>query len=142
MKGITVLEQYIGLQEVNDNAKIRSLLKSEDINGDIDIDPARVSWCAATINFTERSIGNTGTGKLTAQSFKTYGKELCCLEEAEKGDIVVFHFPQDANWQGHVAYYVSYNEEDDTVKVLGGNQRNSICYANYKAEYIVSITRP
>lgn len=138
--GIDVAKKYVGLQEVRDNAKIQELLKSQSHHGDIDIDPAKVSWCAAWINFCERSVGNPGTGLLNAQSFKTYGKEVK-EDDAVEGDIVVFHFPSDADWQGHVTYFKDWNDAHNQVTCLGGNQSNMVKYSTYIQDYVIAIRR-
>lgn len=139
-KGIDILKPLVGLQEVRDNEKIKELLASKAINGDIAIDPAKISWCAATINYAERSVGNPGTGELNAQSFNTYGKEVG-WDEAEEGDIVVFHFSFDADWQGHVTYFVKWDDENNSVECLGGNQSDSIKYSAYSQDSIKHIRR-
>lgn len=140
MLGIDVAKKYIGLQEVRDNGKLRELLKLQAIDGDISIDPAQTSWCAAWVNFCERSVGNPGTGKLNAQSFLTYGEQIE-EEDAIEGDIVVFHFPFDNAWQGHVTYFESWSDNTNQVLCLGGNQSNMVKYSNYVQDYVKEIRR-
>jgi uncharacterized protein (TIGR02594 family) len=140
MLGVDVAKKYIGLQEVRDNKQLKSLLHSMSINGDIAIDPAKTSWCAAWINFCQRSVGLKGTGMLNAQSFNTFGIEIK-EEDAQEGDILVFHFPSDSEWQGHVTYFIEWDDDNNKVKCLGGNQSNSVCYASYSQDYIKHIRR-
>lgn len=139
MRGIDFAKQYIGLEEVKDNQKLRELLASEAHDGDIAIDPAKTSWCAAFVNCMERMAGKPGTGKLNAQSFNTYGKEID-IDDAEQGDIVVFHFSGDADWQGHVTYFNMFIGENQ-VQCLGGNQSNKVCYSTYSCNAIRHIRR-
>lgn len=140
MTGLDIMKQYLGLQEVRDKQKIMAFLKKEAVDNDISIDPAKTSWCAAIMNATQRAAGGKGTGKLNAQSFNLYVDEVRDLSEAREGDILVFHFPSDNDWQGHVTYLVEINQ-DGTVKCLGGNQANSVSYANYSQKYIRHIRR-
>lgn len=140
MLGIDVCKKYIGLQEVRDNKQIKALLASKAIHSDIAIDPAVTSWCAAWANFCEREVGNHGTGKLNAQSFKTYGTAVD-FDKAQEGDIVVFHFSFDQPWEGHVTYFVEDNG-NNTLKCLGGNQHNMVDYANYIWDAVTDIRRP
>lgn len=142
MKGIVIAHKYLGLQEVRDNKQLKALLHSQSIHGDIAIDPAKVSWCAAWINFCEREVGHKGTGKLNAQSFKTYGNPVKDFDDAKDGDIVIFHFPSDASWQGHVSYFSSWEDADNKVSCLGGNQHNCVDYSSYIQDYITDIRRP
>jgi len=140
MIGIDVAKKYLGLQEVKDNKQIKALLKSQAIHSDIAIDPAQTSWCAAWINFCEREVGNPGTGQLLANSFKHYGNEIDA-DDAQEGDIIVFHFPSDSPGHGHVTYFVEWNDANNTLKCLGGNQHNMVDYSSYIQDYVVAIRR-
>jgi len=142
MLGIEIAKKYLGFHEIRDNYTLRQLFKSKAVNGDIAIDPAKVSWCAAWINFCERSVGNTGNGHLNAQSFKTYGEDVTDWDSTKEGDIIVFHFPTEPAANGHVTYFVSWDDGANTVKCLGGNQDNEVKYSNYNQDYITAIRRP
>lgn len=140
MTGVEIAKTMIGLNEVKNNLIIKTYLKTEAIDGDISIDPAKISWCAAIMNAWERQAGNKGTGRLNAQSFLKYGAAVN-FDDAEEGDIVVFHFPNEPAENGHVTYFISWNDDDNTVKCLGGNQSNSVCYSDYSQDYILDIRR-
>jgi uncharacterized protein (TIGR02594 family) len=140
MLGIEIAKKFIGLQEVTNNKELRALFHSQSIHGDLDIDPAKTSWCACWINFCERESGHPGNGHLNAQSFKTYGTKVD-PDDAKEGDILVFHFPSDSDWQGHVTYFVKYNDDSNTVTCLGGNQHDSVNESNYSQDYITDIRR-
>jgi len=140
MIGIDIARNYIGLEEVRDNKKIRDLLVSQSIHGDISIDPAKTSWCAAWINFCERSVGNPGTGALNAQSFNDYGHPVDDADVKE-GDVIVFHFPDDKPWQGHVTYFNGWLRSVEKVSCIGGNQSNKVDVAEYSMHYVTHIRR-
>jgi len=140
MAGIDVARKFLGLQQVRNNRELRALLHSQAINGDIAIDPATTSWCAAWVNFCEREAGFHGTGLLNAQSFKTYGQKID-PDDAKEGDILVFHFPFDSDWQGHVTYFESWDDANNTVKCLGGNQNHSVAESNYIQDYVTDVRR-
>lgn len=140
MSGIDVMRKHLGLQEVRDKTAIIAFLASQAHNKDIVIDPSVTSWCAAMINGCERAAGKPGTGLLNAQSFRTYGDAID-IDDAQEGDIVVFHFPFDKDWQGHVTYFVSWDDADNKVKCIGGNQSNMVCYAEYIQDYITDVRR-
>lgn len=140
MRGIDVMKQHLGQQEVRDKKTLMAWFQANSINKDLMIDPSVTSWCACSVNAAEREAGNPGNGHLNAQSFKTYGKAVN-VDDAVEGDIVVFHFPFDNAWQGHVTYFVSWDDADNKVKCLGGNQSNMVCYAEYIQDYITDIRR-
>ena len=140
MLGIDILKQHLGQQEVRDNKALKTWLKSQAINKDIAIDPAKISWCSAAINACEREVGHKGTGSLLAQSWLKWGTKVN-PDDAQEGDVIIFHFPFNLAWQGHVGYFVEWDDEDNKVKCLGGNQQNMVCYAEYIQDYIIGIRR-
>lgn len=60
-----------------------------------------------------------------ARSFLTWGREV---DEPSPGDIVVFKRGRNT-YSGHVAFVVEVN--DKYITVIGGNQKNSVCYEKY-----------
>lgn len=141
VKGIDIAKEYLGCQEVRDKEKIEELLKEESHDRDLDIDPQFVSWCAAFMNATQRKAGGKGTGSLAALSFKNYGDDVSDWDQAQEGDIVCFVFPDDLPGHGHVTYFVEWNDENNTVSCLGGNQNNSVNISRYSQDYVVAIRR-
>jgi uncharacterized protein (TIGR02594 family) len=139
MKGIDVALSYLGKQEKRDRKELISLFKKYARKGDIVIDPATTPWCAAFVNACERSIGNTGTGKLNARSFLHYGT-VVDPKNAKEGDIIIFK-RGSSTWQGHVAYFVKYDKKSGTVVCLGGNQADMVCYSHYATDRILGIRR-
>lgn len=136
MLGIEVAKQYIGKQEIRDRKELMAFMKKYKI----DIDPSKTPWCAAFINATERAVGNAGTGKLNARSFLTYGTDVDG-DDAQEGDIVIFSRGSNS-WQGHVTYFVEWDDKTNTVVVLGGNQSDMVCYSHYSQDRIIGIRRP
>lgn len=120
MSGYKVMKKFVGMYEAQNFRELNKFLAGHARNGDIAIEVRATPWCAAMVNACEREAGNAGTGKLNARSFETYGKPVD-LEDAQEGDIVVFKRGSDG-WSGHVAYYVSH--DDDYITHLGGNQWN------------------
>lgn len=139
MRGIDVCRSHLGLDENIDRKEIMILLSTQAHNNDINIDPSKTSWCAAWMNFCERSAGNLGSGKLNAQSYNVYGHEIS-PSDIKEGDILIFHFPSDNDWQGHVTYFSKYIDPD-LIQCIGGNQNNKICLMNYHKQYLKHIRR-
>lgn len=120
--GIEIAEAHLGQDEIHDHAAIMEFLRENSHNEDILVDPRNIPWCSAFANACERAAGNKGTGLLNARSFLKYGTPID-IKDAQKGDIVVFARGSDG-WSGHVAYFVSYDEDNDRLQHLGGNQFN------------------
>lgn len=75
------------------------------------------------------------------------GREIP-LREAQRGsDIVIFKRginapgPEVLKAPGHVAFYVSHDEEESMVRVLGGNQGDSVSFAVYSTKDILGVRR-
>jgi len=83
-------------------------------------------WCAIFVNWALKEVGMVGTNLANARSFLKWGTEIT---EPKKGCVVVFK-RGNSSWQGHVGFYVE--ENADYIKVLGGNQSNSVKYSWYR----------
>jgi uncharacterized protein (TIGR02594 family) len=135
MQGIDVALKYLNKQEIRDRKVLMALFKTNKIN----CDPASTPWCSAMVNACEREAGNKGTGNLMARSFLKYGKEIDG-EDAKKGDIIVFSRGSNG-YSGHVTYFVEWDDDNNTVICLGGNQSDMVCYAHYTQDKILGIRR-
>lgn len=84
------------------------------------------AWCAAFVAYCLEKAGFFSTNKLNARSYLTWGQ---ATTTPVTGDIVVFWRGAKNGWEGHVGFFIS--EEGDNIKVLGGNQGNSVSVALY-----------
>lgn len=135
MRGIDIAKQYLKYHERTNRKELIEFFKD---NGEF-CDPATTPWCAYFVGACERSVGNDGTGSGAAQSYLQYGTPVT-LKQAQEGDIVIFKRGNVA-WQGHVTYFVQ-NNGNGTIKCLGGNQGDMVCYANYNTNSLMGIRRP
>ena len=138
MTGYDVAKSHLGLHEVKDR---RELMKFMSAHGMV-IDPSTTPWCAAFIGACERKAGKLGTGKYNARSYLTYGTPVK-LKDAVKGDIVVFS-RGGSSWQGHVTYFDGMDQDSEgntLLRVLGGNQRDSVCVSYYPLTRLLGIRR-
>jgi len=127
MSLLDIAKQYLGLHEVRNKSRLKSLLG---------IDPSKIAWCAAFINAVLKEAGFQGTGKLTARSFLKVGK---LVTTPEKGDVVVLKrgvLP----WQGHVGLFVDQPNNSEII-LLGGNQGNKVCYKRYPKKSVLGYRR-
>ena len=140
MSPFNVAAEMIGMDEAAQNEALRDFLAT----GGANINPEQTAWCAAFMNAVLNEANLEGTGKLTARSFLTWGQEVT---EPKRGDIVVLERGGPGSWQGHVGFFDSYNE-DGSVRVLGGNQRDgtsdstgAVVYADYDANRVLGFRR-
>ena len=86
-----------------------------------------VAWCSSFANWCVQTSGSVGTQSAAARSWLKWGK---VLKEPVIGCIVVLK-RGNSTWQGHVGFYAGKEPNTPYIKLLGGNQGNSVSIANY-----------
>jgi uncharacterized protein (TIGR02594 family) len=92
-----------------------------------------VPWCSSFVNWVMVESGRTGTNSAAAKSWLRWGTEV---EEARVGAITVIRKKSGGTDQAtgsssgfHVGFFVS--ATDTHVRLLGGNQSDSVKYSNF-----------
>lgn len=91
-------------------------------------------WCSAFVNWCVERAGYEGTDSAWARSWLKWGRTL---ETPTPGCIAVF--TRGAS-NGHVAFFVS--ESESHIQVLGGNQGNRVCIAEYARDRLLGYREP
>lgn len=94
------------------------------------------AWCSAFVNYCCKKTGYPMSGELNARSWLEVGKEA---STPKLGDIVVFWRTNRDSWKGHVGFYIG--ENDYYIFVLGGNQDNMVCVAEYPKYRLLQYRR-
>ncbi|MCK9621348.1 MAG: TIGR02594 family protein [Methylobacter sp.] len=118
-----------------DNSRIVEYLRSTDL-GSVSAKNDETPWCSAFVNWCVEQSDKQGTNSAWARSWLTWGKET---EMPIKGCIAVFKRPPNPS-SGHVAFFVS--QTNTHVKVLGGNQSDSVSITAYPADRLLSYRIP
>jgi uncharacterized protein (TIGR02594 family) len=129
--------EYLGTEEIpgaQDNPLIVGWL--QQIASWVQDD--ETAWCSAFVDAMARATGYEHTGKLNARSWLEVG-EVVNLKDARPGDVVIFWRNSPTSWEGHVAFFVS--QGDTHVRVLGGNQNNSVSEASYPKTKVIGVRR-
>ena len=92
-------------------------------------------WCAAFVCWCLEKAGIKSTNSARARSYLTWGVET---KDPQEGDIVVLKRSNDPS-SGHVTFFIRC--VNDKILCLGGNQSDSVCYAYYKKEDVLSYRR-
>lgn len=132
-----VAMQELGTSEVvgpGDNPRIVEYLRSTSLGGAMAAND-ETPWCSAFVNFCVEKSGFAGTDSASARSWLNWGRQT---NTPVTGCIAVFERGAPPN--GHVAFYVSENPE--TIKVLGGNQGDKVCFAEYDKDRILGFRVP
>jgi uncharacterized protein (TIGR02594 family) len=112
-----------GMDEQEDRDDIAEFLR----NGGVNINPAKVPWCAAFVNSTLEQTGIKGTGSLVATSFGNWGVDVS-PDEVMAGDILVEMRGKKINETGgHVGFATGAMRKNPKTgqieyEMYGGNQ--------------------
>ena len=126
----------IGVREITgsgDNPRITEYLRSTNLKAP-DSSNDETPWCSAFVNWCVEKSGNAGTDSAWARSWLNWGRKT---DAPVVGCIVVFE--RDVS-SGHVAFFVS--KTSTTIKVLGGNQSDSVCIDDYPANKLLGYRLP
>lgn len=127
---------YLGTKEIAGaahNPVIVDFWKSAKMAGIKDDD---TPWCAGFANAMLERSGVTGTRAGNARSFERWGTGL---QEPSLGCVVVLKRPPSP-WQGHVGFYAG--ETDTHIKILGGNQNNSVSFGMFPKSRLLGYRWP
>lgn len=94
----------------------------------------KIPWCASFVSYCLEKAGVRSTKSARALSYEHYGRRL---SDPVVGCIAVLK----RTGGGHVGFYVGTNL-DGKIRLLGGNQSDSVCYANYSPDKVVAYVLP
>lgn len=83
-------------------------------------------WCSAFVNWCMGQAGYAGTNRANARSWLAWGRPL---EVPVPGCVVILSRGSPSGQSGHVGFLVS--SRPGFVRLLGGNQSNQVCEADY-----------
>jgi uncharacterized protein (TIGR02594 family) len=136
--------RFTGLKEVKgdcDNPEIMAMLKLSNDWPRHD----EVPWCGAFAGKIAWLLNLPYPVSLAARAWLLIGKKIL-LQDAVKGfDLVVFSRgdnplgPEVINAPGHVAFFNAL--DGDLVRVLGGNQNDSVSVATYPTWRVLGVRR-
>jgi uncharacterized protein (TIGR02594 family) len=114
------------------NPRIVEYLRSTDLDS---VSAAKDStfWCSAFVNWCVEKAGFAGSNSAWARSWLNWGRSV---SKPRRGCVAVF----SRGTGGHVAFYVDASGSD--YRVLGGNQADSVCVANYPKARILGFRVP
>lgn len=98
------------------------------------------AWCSAFVNAMAKEAGYEHSGRLNARSWMNIGTKVHPAD-VKPGDVVVFWRVAKDSWEGHVGFVVFRDKNRRTVKVLGGNQNDSVSVAEFDEERLLGYRR-
>ena len=133
-----IAQAYLGMSE-NNAEQVKVLSSFISRNAGLSINPATTAWCAAFVDAVLGAGGSKGTGKLNARSYLAWGVPV---DTPAVGDVVVLQLGSgvENDWRGHVGFYMGINA-DGTIRVLGGNQGDSVSEDDFDANKVLGFRR-
>ena len=98
--------------------------------------PDEVPWCSSFVNYCISKAGLRGTNSAMARSWLDWGKEI---SDFETGCVVVLK--RGAPPRGHVGFFVG-EEGNKWIRLLGGNQTNSVRISSFDRDRVIGRRMP
>jgi len=118
----------------NNNPKIIEYHQATTLNPDNLTD--EIPWCSSFVNWCMKMADIEGTNSAWARSWENWGNSL---SRPVTGCIVVVSRPPNPK-HGHVGFF--YDETENYIQLLGGNQNDRVNISKYSKERFVSFRWP
>lgn len=126
---------HIGVKETAGKGATAEIVGMYAKAGHAEVTSDEVPWCAAFVGSCLKDASLPNTGSLLARSYLEYGTKL---DEPKVGAIAIFK--RGAPPSGHVAFVTGWG--NGSIRVLGGNQGDKVCEANYPADSLLGLRWP
>lgn len=133
---VAIATGEIGTREATgsgDNPRVVEYLRSTNLDAPM-ASQDETPWCSAFVNWCVERSGSAGTDSAAARSWLKWG---VATNAPETGCVTVF---ERGVTSGHVAFFVSRTAAK--IKVLGGNQGDAVCVAEYPATRLLGYRLP
>lgn len=138
---VLIALKYYGIKEVagpGNHKEIIAMIKGMFPNA---LNDGDVPWCSIFMNFIMKEAGLPFTGSGMAKSWLKWGRPVK-WEDRRLGDVAVFWRGTPTSGSGHVAFYINDKDlEGKYLRVLGGNQSDTLNIAAYGRERLIELRR-
>ncbi len=126
---------HIGVRETAGKGATAEIVGMFAKAGHAEVQSDEVPWCAAFVGSCLKDASLPNSGSLMARSYLDYGTKL---DEPKIGAIAVFK--RGVPPSGHVAFVTGWGAGN--IRVLGGNQGDKVCEANYPESSLIGLRWP
>jgi len=129
----------LGIEEVKGDGANPAIMRAwrycayDPPNGD------ETAWCSAKMCEWIARAGLPTTNAPNARSWDKWGSKI---SKPRLGSVVVSWRGSRTGWQGHVALYIGPGDTPGKIKVLGGNQSDSVSIAECSTKQVISYRWP
>lgn len=140
-----IAQRFVGIAEVPgapSNPAILSMLRLDVSWPEGD----EVPWCSAFANYVAWLLRLPRSKSLRARTWLRVGQPIPLGLARPENDVVILmragdtSGPEVIEAPGHVGFYAGY-ANDGQVAVLGGNQKDSVCVAEYPIGRLLGVRR-
>lgn len=128
-----IANKEIGIQEIEGHKHNHRIIEYHSVTT-LKATEDEVPWCASFVSWCLEKANIISTKDAWARSYLNWGVKI---DKPIYGCICVF---SRGSTSGHVAFYISENENQITV--LGGNQSDKVCISSYPKERLLSYRMP
>jgi uncharacterized protein (TIGR02594 family) len=142
----SIAAQFIGCAEAPgavSNPQVLAMLQLVDESVHDDETP----WCSAFVHYVAWLCDIPRSDSLAARSWLSVGTPIALSEATAGFDVVVLSRganPAPASVRhapGHVGFFAMELSPRGMVRVLGGNQRDQVCFADYPIARVLGLRR-
>lgn len=104
-----------------------------------------VPWCSAFVNYIAWLLDLPRSKNLMARSWLTVGQPVALARAKQGYDVAIFRRgggqagPEVLNAPGHVGFF--HSNTSGRIKLLGGNQGNTVSLANFPEATLLGVRR-
>jgi uncharacterized protein (TIGR02594 family) len=146
LQAFNIAERFTSIKEVGgsvDNPQIMAMLKLDNDWPSHD----EVPWCSGFVNYVCWLLRLPRSKDLRARSWLTVGQGID-FGDADTGDIIVLKRgkgdqpgPDVIDAPGHVGFFAGYDDENQLIEVLGGNQSDTVKISRYPRSRLLGVRR-
>jgi uncharacterized protein (TIGR02594 family) len=129
----------LGLQELPGAAARPRIVEMYAKAGHPEITSDEVAWCSAAVNAWMVESNIRGTGSLVARSWLNWGRAVDQCRTIPRGAVLILR-RGNSSWQGHVCLCLE--DRDDTLTVIGGNQKDGVTIDRYRKAALIGARWP
>lgn len=135
-----VARSKLGIEEIpgaRANMDIVAMLQSTTVPAAMAKTDA-TPWCAAFVNKVLKEAGIRTINSARAKDWLNWGAPPEGDQDWKPGVVVVM----SRQGGGHVGFLVDWDDDAETVTVLGGNQGNRVCIATFSMNNVIGYRIP
>lgn len=143
---LDIAQRFIGLSEVPGvvhNPQIVAMLELVDRR----VRDDETAWCAAFVHYIAWLFNLPRANSLAARAWLNVGTPVSVTDARPGYDVVILSRGDWAppasvlNAPGHVGFFAGLFHAPDKVRLLGGNQKDQVCFADFPMDRVLGVRR-